>query len=288
MGRRILLLGDTGKLGRALRAAFDAGDEVVGANSRTFDACDFDATERLVRDVRPDRIYNAVAMLGVDPCERDPARALRLNALFPQLLARLASAGGFGLVHFGTDAVFDGPGGEPFAEGDAPCPPNVYGLTKFGGDAFVLAEAPRAFVFRVSLLFGPTDRRDQFVEKMVAKAIAGEGPLRASDDIVLSPTFSTDAARAAVSLVEGGGSPGLYHLANAGRASLHDLLVRIAAGLGLPVRIEKASHRDFPSIGKKNRFTPIRSERIPPLRRWEDAVDAYCRLLTTKGTTPHG
>lgn len=288
MARRILLLGDGGKLGRALRVAFAPGDEVVGANRRTFDACDFEAIGRLVREVRPAVVYNAVAMLGVDPCERDPERALRLNALFPRLLARLATAGGFGLVHFGTDAVFDGVGGEAFTERSVPCPPNVYGLTKLGGDDFVLAEAPHAHVFRVSLLFGPTDRSDQFVEKMIAKARAGEGMLRVSDDIVLSPTCSTDAAREAVALVDSGTAPGLYHLANEGRASLYGLMIRIAAGLGLSAPIARASHRDFPSAGKKNLFSPIRSERIPPMRRWEEAIDEYCRLHAARGTELNG
>ncbi len=288
MGNRILLLGDTGKLGRALRAAFDPGDEVVGANSRTFDACDFEAVERLVSAVRPDRVYNTVAMLGVDPCERDPERAFRLNALFPQLLARMAASRGFGLVHFGTDAVFDGAGGAAFSERDVPCPPNVYGLTKLGGDCFVLSEAPQAYVFRVSLLFGLTGRHDQFVEKMIAKARAGEGVLRVSGDIVLSPTFAADAAEVAVARVDGGADPGLCHLAGEGRASLHEMMSRIASGLALSARIEVASHRDFPSVGRKNRFSPLRSERIPPLRRWEEAVDAYCRVLTEKGAAPNG
>jgi dTDP-4-dehydrorhamnose reductase len=279
MRRRVLLLGDTGKLGTALRGALDPGAEVVGASRRNLDAADFGAVERRVDEVRPDLVFNAVAMLGIDACEREPERAFRLNALLPRLLAKLSAGRGFGLVHFGTDAVFDGEGGEPFTERSVPRPPNVYGATKLAGDCLVLAEAPRARVVRVSLLFGPGGRGDQFVERMLAKAKGGGEALRVADDLVLSPTFTPDAARAAVALASEEAAPGLYHLANDGRASLFGLVRRIAGNLRLPVRIEPASHREFPSAGRKNRFSPIRSERIAPMRRWEDAVDEYCAGL---------
>jgi dTDP-4-dehydrorhamnose reductase len=75
---------------------------------------------------------------------------------------------------------------------------------------------------------------------------------------------------------------GLYHLANAGQASLYELITEIVTGLKLPTRVEQGSHLDFPSIGRKNICTPIRSEKIPPMRPWKEAVAAYCQQMAQK------
>lgn len=277
--RRVLLLGHTGKLGRSLEGALPPSDEVHPANSRTLDAADFDQVRALLETTRPDIVFNAVAFLGIDPCERDPERALRLNALFPRLLAETACARGFTLVHFSTDAVFGDLAQGAYCESDAPSPVNVYGLTKFGGDCFVRDLAPRSYVLRIPLLFGPTDRTTQFVERMLARVRTGERSLSVADDIVFTPGYTPDIAAAAIALVAGSAPFGLYHLANSGVTSLHGLLSRILSGLGSEVVLERASHRDFPSLGKKNTRTPLVSEKLPPLRPWQNAVDEYCRTL---------
>ena len=278
-GKRILLLGSTGKLGRALTQAFSPDDEVVPHNSRTFDAADFDEVRRIIKDGRPDVVFNTVAFLGIDPCEREPEKALRINSLYPKVLAECAAAQGFTLVHFSTDAVFGDREQGAYRESDAPAPINVYGLTKYGGDCFVRDAAARSYIFRISLLFGATDRQSQFVERMLGKIRQGETLLRVADDIQFSPGYAPDLASAAVALVMQEAPFGLYHLANSGTTSLYGLMSRITSRLGCTVRLERCSHRDFPAIGRKNTRTPIVSEKLPPLRSWEEAVDEYCRLL---------
>lgn len=278
-GRRILLLGSTGKLGRALAAASAPEDELICHNSRSFDAADFDQVHRIIEECRPDLVFNTVAFLGIDPCECEPERALRINSLFPKYLAESADKHGFTLVHFSTDAVFRDIGQGSYRESDAPSPVNVYGLTKFGGDCFVLDRAAHSYVFRISLLFGPTDRQTQFVERMLAGIKGGERSLKIADDIIFSPSYSQDIASQALQLITQKAPFGLYHLANSGMTSLYGLMSRITQKLGCDVTLERGSYLDFPAIGKKNTRTPIISEKIPPLRPWEEAADDYCRAI---------
>ena len=73
---------------------------------------------------------------------------------------------------------------------------------------------------------------------------------------------------------------GLYHLANEGQASLHELMTEIVSEMGLDVKVIEGSHQDFPSIGTKNKCTPIASCKIDPLRPWRDAVTDYCKGIT--------
>lgn len=279
-GKRILLLGDTGKMGQALLASLSRGNEIIRHNSCTFDAGDFDRVRQIIAESQPDIVFNTVAFMGIDACEKNPEKAFRINALLPKLLAEETVKSRYTLIHFSTESVFaDQPSHENYSEFAAAAPVNVYGMTKYGGDCFVQAAASEYFIFRVALLFGPSGRTEQFVERMLAKIRAGATTLRIADDIRITPSYSVDVASKVIELLTEGAPGGLYHLANSGTTTLHTFLKEIVTGLGLDVLLEKGSCDDFPSLGRKNRCTPLCTTKITPLRSWQEAVADYCRLV---------
>jgi len=280
MARRVLILGSSGKMGMALGEVFAKGYEVVGKNSKDFDAGNFDVVKKIIEDTRPDIVINSVAFLGIDQCESDPQKAFLLNSLYPKLLASLSCEYRFLLVHFSTDAVFDDSKHDFYVESDLPRPLNIYGFTKYGGDCFIQAVSKAYYIFRVSLLFGLSSRPTQFVEKMLDKIRNGAEALRISGDIICSPTYSSDVAGEVLRVIEANYPAGIYHIANGGKASLYELMREISTNLKLNIKIEKASYKDFPFMGIKNTNTPLRSERIDALRPWQEAAKDYCgRLL---------
>jgi len=280
--KKLLLLGYTGKMGIVLKKVFDADYDVIGKNSCDFDASDFEGVCRLIDDITPDIVINSVAFLGIDPCENEPEKAFRLNTLYPKLLAELSIKKRFLLVHFSTDAVFNDEKKDYYVESDIPCPLNIYGLTKYGGDCFIQAIAKQYYIIRISVLFGESIKATQFVEKMLNKIQQGAASLKISNDIILSPTYSKDAAVEVKRIIERSLPFGLYHIANEGKASLYDLMNDIVNGLKMDTRIERASYKDFPYVGIKNTFTPIRSEKINLMRPWKDAVREYCDEIKMK------
>jgi dTDP-4-dehydrorhamnose reductase len=278
--QRVLLLGHRGKLGLALGAALGERYTVVGRSSGDFDAFDGEQVRKLVEAERPDVVINAVAFQGIDAAEQEPGRAMQVNALHPKLLAELSRRDGFLLVHFSSDAVFGDSDGRAYVESDCPRPPNIYGLTKFGGDGFIQTIATRYYIFRMPVMFGEAVKERQFVEKMLAKCREGAREISAASDIVSSPTYSRDAAAAVAGMVGSGAASGLYHLANEGKASLYDLMKAVTEGLGLEVKVKAASYKDFPHVGIKNTCTPLRSEKIAALRPWKEAVREYCARMS--------
>ncbi|MBT6230264.1 MAG: NAD(P)-dependent oxidoreductase [Candidatus Scalindua sp.] len=279
MNKKVLLLGSTGKLGVALNEVFKKDFSVVGKNSKDFDAVDFDAVRRMVIKESPDILINTVAFLGIDPCEKEPEKAFKLNTLYPKLLGELSAELGFILIHFSTDAVFNDEKKDFYMEKDSPRPLNVYGFTKYGGDRFIQILAKRYYLLRVSVLFGETIKNTQFVEKMLQRVNEGQKALKISSDIIGSPTYSKDIARETKRITENSLPYGLYHLANAGKASLYDLMSEIVKNLKLDVRVEKAYYKDFTYTGIKNTYTPISSEKIDSLRPWKEAVKEYCNCI---------
>jgi len=266
-------------MGVALGNVFKDGYCVVCKNSSDFDAFDFKQVQSVIDENSPDIVMNTVAFLGIDPCEKEPEKAFKLNTLYPKLLAELSAIKGFLLVHFSTDAVFNDEKKDFYTEEDCPQPLNIYGLTKYGGDCFIQAIGKRYYIFRVSVLFGETTKKTQFVEKMLLRIEQGHKVLRISDDIILTPTYNEDIAGEIKRILEGGFPVGLYHVANEGKASLCDLMQEIIRNLKLEVKVEKASYKDFPFVGIKNTFTPIKSIKINPLRHWKKAVEEYCANL---------
>ena len=262
-------------MGLALKEAFESDYTVSGKNSKDFDANDFEQVRNMIASNNYDIVMNTVAYRGIDICERDSGNALKLNTLFPKMLAELSNEVGFLLVHFSTGAVFDNSNGEFITEKTCPKPIHIYGMTKYGGDCFIQTIATKYYIFRISILFGETNNNTQFVEKMLEKVREGQKTLRVADDNILSPTYSKDAAEEIRTILEYPYPFGIYHLANEGKATLYDLMSEIVKNLSLDVKLEKASYKDFPYIGLPNTSNPIRSEILHPLRSWKEAVNEY-------------
>jgi dTDP-4-dehydrorhamnose reductase len=266
-------------MGTAIKDIFENDYSLICKNSGNFDASDFKQVQSVIEESNADILINTVAFLGIDPCENEPEKAFRLNTLYPKFLAELSIKKEFILIHFSTDAVFNDEKRDFYNELDCPMPVNIYGLTKYGADCFIQNISKKYYIFRVSVLFGETNKKTQFVEKMLEKTNEGEKILKISNDIILTPTYAKDVAREIKRLIEDSYPFGLYHIANEGVGSLCDLMTEIVENLELNVKVEAASYKDFPFIGIKNTFTPIKSEKINSLRPWKKAVKEYCANL---------
>lgn len=278
--QKILIFGATGKLGSALLSIFRLnGHEVVGLGSAQFDINHYQNIGSVLKQYTPDIVINCAALLGIDACEQSPTKANIMNALFPRELSLQATVFGFQLVHFSTDAVFSGREQGEYAEFDLPNPVNHYGFTKYASELILSSHQQDHYIFRIPMLFGPGGNGGQFVEKMLMLARTAD-ELKIAEDIVTSPSYSLDIAKHVYSIVIEAGQPGLFHLSNAGKASLFDLISYAKQKLNFKADITPASYKDFSFIGQKNTVTPLVSNKVPSLRHWQAAFDDY--LLTVE------
>jgi dTDP-4-dehydrorhamnose reductase len=114
---------------------------------------------------------------------------------------------------------------------------------------------------------------------MLERAAMGPATIRVSADVYTSPSYSLDVAVEVRRIMAAALPGGLYHVTNSGRTSLYDLMQEIVGHLKVPLAIERGSNADFPGVGEKNLDTALASDKLPPLRRWQDAVADYCRAL---------
>ncbi|MEE2567665.1 dTDP-4-dehydrorhamnose reductase [Hyphobacterium marinum] len=230
---RILVIGSTGQLARALAALGPgAGHDIIRAGRPQIDLERPTGLADLFASARADAVINAAAYTAVDAAEDDVARAEAVNATAPASLARTAEALSLPFIHVSTDYVFDGTKGALYTEDDPVSPLNMYGRTKAAGEAGVLAAHTGALVVRTSWVYAPEGKN--FVRTMLG--LAEKHPrLRVVDDQIGRPTEASALAQSLMSLAESlrSGAPGgRLHVANAGSASWRDFAEAALRGAG--------------------------------------------------------
>ena len=119
---KILLLGSEGMLGSVLFPMLKLDHEVVGKDIQDFDIASAGDCRRLVAEIRPDVVINAVAYTDVDGCEANRDKCFAVNAEGVKNLALACREGDIKIVHFSTDYVFAGDGKMPYREDEEPTP----------------------------------------------------------------------------------------------------------------------------------------------------------------------
>lgn len=156
---KILLIGASGKLGRAAYQYFSSRHTVIGTYFTNFceglvflDLTQPDALTDLISAEEPDVILYAAGLTDVDKCEEHQELAYKCNAKPINQIVKYTSAK---LIYISTDYVFSGDKGD-YSEMSEPSPINVYGMSKLAGENATLSNKRNAVV-RVSGLFSYTN-----------------------------------------------------------------------------------------------------------------------------------
>jgi dTDP-4-dehydrorhamnose reductase len=266
---RVAITGAGGQLGVALQRALSE-HQLIALDHSTLDVAAAHATDALIA-LFPEVIIHAAALTDVDGCERNPDEAYRINALGTKHVALACAELNAALVYVSTEYVFEGGKQEPYLEGDATNPLNVYGRTKLEGEKFARAIAPRHYITRTSWVY--TRRRRNFVSRILA--LAAERPrLGIVTTEYGTPTYAPDLAQAIAQLLQHD-CYGVFHLINEGVVSRFDFARAIldeAGRTGYP--LDPLS--EFPRLAKPPAYGVMRNTRAAALgirlRDWRAAL----------------
>ncbi|MDF3035300.1 MAG: sugar nucleotide-binding protein [Paucimonas sp.] len=267
--RRLLITGGTGTLGQgfARTCAMRSIEHDLLTRSH-MDITDELAVQRVLAERKPWAVINAAGYVRVDNADQERERCIRENAHGAEILARACAQLGIPYVTFSSDLVFDGSLGRPYVESDEVSPVCTYGLSKAEAERRVADACPQALVVRTSAFFGPWDRYN-FVHNVLRRLSMGE-EVHASDELMVSPTYVPDLAYHVLELLIDGAT-GVWHLANRGQVSWHELALAVARQAGVNhAGLIKAS-------GGRKGVTALTSERgliLPPL---ENAIERFVR-----------
>jgi dTDP-4-dehydrorhamnose reductase len=300
---RILIVGNTGQLGRELEKIFAGTGPIVAVNRESADLADPEKARDLVRRAAPDLILNAAAYTAVDRAESERDLAYAINERAPRVLAEEAVKRNAVFVHYSTDYVFDGgksePRSTPWLETDLPNPLNVYGASKLAGEQAVETTGGKFLTFRTSWVYGPHGKN--FLLTMLR--LAGERDrLSIVDDQLGAPTTSIELARVTHAIVTGilagrfGASQdwaGLYHMSCGGSVTwcgfAQAIFARAALLMGVkPPIVSPILTKDYPTPATRPHYSVLSNAKLEArfgvqLAPWEAALDETLQILHNAG-----
>ena len=275
---KILLLGKSGLLGKALEKTLSGLYEISAPTHKECDVTNSDMLEKRVTSAKPDIIVNSTGYTAVDDSETHKEEAFKLNSSAVKNLALISKSKNIPLMHFSTDYVFDGEKSEGYSETDSPSPVSVYGTSKAEGEKELMKNTDKFWLIRTAWLYGPGGKN--FVDTIINLAGKNEGqPLKIVNDQIGNPTLSSDLAQAVLGLLKGK-SYGIYHMVNGGTCSWYEFAQEIFKILGIPQKIVPITSEELNRPAKRPKYSILKSSRLPALRHWKEALAEYLKEKT--------
>jgi dTDP-4-dehydrorhamnose reductase len=280
---RILITGAQGQLGHALQQAL-LGEDLILKDLPEFDLSRSDCELQIVA-ARPSVILHVGAYTNVDGAEREPERAMAVNAQGTTFVARAASTLNARLIYVSTDYVFDGAQTIPYREEDVPHPINVYGQSKRAGEIAALTGCPNSLVVRTAWLYGHSG--SNFVKTMMKLAV--EKPyLEVVGDQRGCPTNADDLAQALKDLAASD-LRGICHVTNSGDCTWHEFAEAIVSLLGLSIPVRPITTEQMGRLARRPPYSVLAQGRLGTVRaflpHWKDSLarfmNAALRLAST-------
>jgi dTDP-4-dehydrorhamnose reductase len=287
MSGPLLVLGGTGRLGRAVAAVLTSrGRPLVAPDRIALDLAAGASLAGRLESIRPAAILNLAGFTNVAAAElpENAEPVIALNVEVPAALARACARVAIPFVHISTDYVFDGARSSPYLEDDPVNPLQVYGATKLDGERAVLARNPNALILRTSTLYGPGRPQqpayvDAILRQARAIAAAGGGVLEVVEPPISSPTYAPDVAPVLVELLDHGVT-GIVHTVNDGAASRLELASTVVALAGLGDRVTVKSRpepqgglqRPAYSVLDTSKLSRLVGRKLPA---WREALARY-------------
>jgi len=281
---KILIFGRDGQLGRELVKLYPRAQAVGRIEC---DLSELTALEHFLVSAKPDLIINAAAYTAVDLAETHIDEAYAINCIAPQAMAAYAAAHQITLVHYSTDYVFDGQKNTPYLETDATHPLSVYGQSKLGGEAAVVATCEAAcspyYILRTSWVYGPTEGESGNFVKTMLRLAQERDHLQVVADQHGTPTSAAWLAQITQELLNHTPqiSSGIYHAVPRGETTWHGLATWV---------IEVARHAEAKVQVKADQIEaiPATSYPVPAPRPANSRLD-HGRLLKALGQSafPH-
>lgn len=289
---KILILGVSGMLGHVLftKLAENPSLEVFGAVwckeklARVFpgqllervtgglDADNPESLMEVVAGVSPEVVINCIGIVKQNPLSADPLPVISVNALFPHRLALVCISAGARLIHFSTDCVFDGTGGN-YHEAVPPNPTDLYGRSKALGEI----DYPLCLTLRTSFIGHELFTRWGLLEWFLSQEVKVRGYSRTvfSGFTTVELAWIIDNA-----ILPRHDLKGICHL-SAKPISKYDLLNLIKERYGSMIEIESDDSACCDRSLDSSLFHRATGYLAPP---WTDMIDAMYRDYKT---SPH-
>ncbi|MGI0073204.1 MAG: SDR family oxidoreductase [Nitrosotalea sp.] len=242
MSRKMLIIGGSGLVGSTLaQYAIDYFDIHITVNKNTMALIgtritkidllkDRSAIIDLIKTSNPDIVINTAAHPSVDLCETNPRLANLLHIDVTKDIATACNDISSKLIHFSTDAVFDGKLNRKYIEEDTPNPINHYGKTRLAAESIVQEASNLNVILRTSVIYG-WHERSRFTNWIIQR-LRDKKTVDPFVDQYNTPTLVDDLVKSILKIIELNIS-GLYHAVGRTCLSRYEFALHLADKFGL-------------------------------------------------------
>jgi dTDP-4-dehydrorhamnose reductase len=258
---KILLLGASGYMGRAFKAALVRRNlQAITPSRAQVNYCNFEVLRQYIRELGGiDFLINAAGFTGkpnVEQCEVRREETLQGNLLLPQMLSHLAAVENFRWLQISSGCIYEGDnGGKGFTEEDEPNFSFKYNNCSFYSGVKAVAEAylredSRCYVARLRIPFDENDGPRNYITKLLTYP--------KTYDNINSISHIGDFVKTCLNLYESDCPAGIYNITNEGAISTRQVVQMIQEILN-PDREFKyfADDKEFYRVAKTPRSNCI-------------------------------
>jgi dTDP-4-dehydrorhamnose reductase len=184
------------------------------------DATKIDDFGKILKDYKPDVTINTIGITKQRKIKDYEINNLKVNALFPHEINKLAEGVGSRFIHFSTDCVFSGKKGN-YRENDESDAVDIYGRTKYLGEIV----DDKALTIRTSFIGLELFRKVSIVEWFLSNK---ENQIEGYKNAIYTGLTTIEMTRVISKVIkEFSDLTGIYHVASE-PISKYDLLIYLA------------------------------------------------------------
>lgn len=274
MGKRILVIGKNGQLGKSLLKVILDNTMKLKVSNWDFnfiarDELDLSNLKKIKEFFHCQKfsgIINCAAYTSVDKAESDIELADQINHLAVAQLAEVAKNQDIPLIHISTDYVFHGQEFKSYKETDKTDPQNIYGLTKLKGEQSLISSGCTGAIIRTSWLYSEYGKN--FVKTMLDLGKEHDS-IRVVSDQVGSPTYATNLANAIITMLNKNqtikilnSQLNIYHFSDEGICTWYDFAKAIFKICDINCEVNPIATKDYPSQAKRPNYNVMNKSKI--------------------------
>ena len=253
---KILLLGANGQLGKTLIQKKPENINLISLSKNEFNFLKISDCLKIVDEIKPNIIINAVAYTNVDKAESENQIAEEINAHAPYEIASNFKNLVSKFIHISTDFVFDGCKSQPYKTSEKINPLGAYGKSKALGEKLLL-ELNNTTIIRTSWLYSPFGKNFCLTMlHLLEKFYQEKKSLRVIYDQISCPTSTNSLSELCweLSKSQKRSNEKIFHWSDAGVASWYDFAIAIAQ-----LAFQEKIITGIPEI------VPIKSDQFPTI-----------------------